>query len=302
MSTEVISKSSFFLFRDKIEKEIAKSILSFGEKNKLRDACEYALLSGGKRFRPIIVMMIAEALGHDLNVAPAALAVEFVHTASLIADDLPCMDNDDERREKPSLHKAFGESVALLASYSLIFAAYEKIHENAMLMKLADPPFCGFAEQVCCIALSHSSRAAGIRGATMGQYLDLNPSTHSLEMMRDILYKKTGTLFEISFVFGWLFGGGIIELLDQVKQAAYHFGMAFQVVDDMGDFAQDEKNRREINVARLLGKQRAYNLFRKEMDSFKLLLNELEINTPSFEKMSHLLEKTASFHFETGKG
>ena len=112
--------SHFFFYRDKIEQEIAKSIVAFGEKTKLRDACEYALTNGGKRFRPLIVLLIAEALGHGMNVYPSALSVEFFHTASLIADDLPCMDNDDERREKPSLHKVYGESIALLASYALI--------------------------------------------------------------------------------------------------------------------------------------------------------------------------------------
>lgn len=294
MSTETINRSSFFLLRDKIEKEIARSIISFGEKNKLRDACEYALLSGGKRLRPIIVMMVAEGLGHDLDVAPAALAVEFLHTASLIADDLPCMDNDDERREKPSLHKAYGESVALLASYSLIFAGYEKLHENAEVMKQADPPFSGFAEAACCLALHHSSQAAGILGGTTGQFLDLYPPNHSLETLREILYKKTVTLFEISFVFGWLFGGGMAARLDVVKKAAYHFGMAFQIADDLGDLAQDEKNQREINAARILGKERAINLFQKEMECFKEHLNELNLNTPSFEKMCHMLTKAVS--------
>jgi len=90
--------SHFFLHLDRIEQEIARSILSFGEKTKLRDACEYALTNGGKRFRPLIVLLIAEGLGKGLNVSEAALSVEFFHTASLIADDLPCMDNDDERR------------------------------------------------------------------------------------------------------------------------------------------------------------------------------------------------------------
>lgn len=293
MSTEAVSRSSFFLLRDKIEKEIAKSILSFGEKNKLRDACEYALLSGGKRLRPIIVMMVAEGIGQDLDVKPAALAVEFLHTASLIADDLPCMDNDDERREKPSIHKAYGESVALLSSYSLIFAGYEKIYENAEIMKLADPPFSGFAETACCLALQHSSRLAGILGATAGQFLDLYPPNQSLETIREVLYKKTVTLFEISFVFGWLFGGGMIGKLDLVKKTAYHFGMAFQIADDLGDLVQDKKKRREINAAQILGKSRAFNVFEKEMDAFQGCLNELDLNTPSFEKMYHMLNKTA---------
>src|SRR5271156_199263 len=79
--------SHFFFLRDKIEQEIAKSIIAFGEKTKLRDACEYALTNGGKRFRPLIVLLIGEGLGNGLNVFDAALSVEYFHTASLIADD-----------------------------------------------------------------------------------------------------------------------------------------------------------------------------------------------------------------------
>lgn len=295
MSTLTVTSksSSFFLLRDKIEQEIAKSILSFGKKSKLRDACEYALLSGGKRLRPIIVMMVAEALGHDLPVAPSALAVEFLHTASLIADDLPCMDNDEERRERPSVHRVYGESIALLASYSLIFAGFENIHENAQLMRQAPPPFNGFAQEVCCRALQFSSHAAGICGATMGQFLDLFPPNINLETIREILHKKTGTLFEVAFAFGWLFGGGMFGKLDLVKQAAKHFGMAFQIVDDLGDLYQDEKNRREINIAFLLGKEKAFHIFQSEIKKFKDLLQELEIETPSFEKMNDMLQKQA---------
>lgn len=293
MSTEAISRSSFFQLRDQIEKEIARSILSFGEKNKLRDACEYALLSGGKRLRPIIVMMVAEALGHGLNVAPAALSVEFMHAASLIADDLPCMDNEEERREKPSCHKAYGEATALLASYSLIFAGYDKIHENGEKMKEADPPFSGFADEVCCLALKEASDAAGILGATMGQFLDLYPPNQSLETMKEVLYKKTVKLFEVAFVLGWIFGGGMLASIDRVKQAAYHFGMAFQIADDMGDLSQDEKNHREVNIAKMLGPERAYGVFQKEMGHFKELLKELNLSTPSFEKMCQTLEKSA---------
>jgi len=291
LSTETVSRSSFFLLRDQIEKEIARSILSFGEKNKLRDACEYALLSGGKRVRPIITLMVADALGFGLNASPAALAVEFLHTASLIADDLPCMDNDDERREKPSVHKAYGESTALLSSYSLIFAGYEKIHENARVMKESDPPFSELAEHVCCVALGQASRLAGIQGATTGQFLDLYPPNHNFDTVREVLYKKTVTLFEIAFLFGWLFGGGMVAQIDQVKQVAYHFGMAFQIADDLGDLAQDENNQREINAAKVLGRERALDVFHEEMEAFQKGLADLEILTPSFEKMGELLRK-----------
>jgi len=293
MSTEVVSKSSFFLLRDQIEKEIAKSILSFGTKNKLRDACEYALLSGGKRLRPIITMMVGEGLGNDLDVSAAALSVEFMHTASLIADDLPCMDNDDERRDKPSLHRNYGESTALLASYSLIFAGYEKIHENTEVMKAARPPFSGFAGDVCSLAIQAASKAAGIAGATHGQYLDLYPPNHSFETVKEVLYKKTVTLFEVAFVFGWLFGGGMLSRLDEVKRCAYHFGMAFQIADDMGDVAQDERNHREINAVKVLGSERALNVFQKEIEQFQNHLKSLNLDTPSFEKLIHMLKKTA---------
>lgn len=293
MSTQTLTKSSFFHLRDRIEQEIARSIIGFGEKTKLRDACEYSLFSGGKRLRPIIVMMVAEALGNDLNVAPAALAVEFLHTASLIADDLPCMDNDDERRDKPSLHKVYGESIALLASYSLICAGFGKIHENAQLMKGAEPPFSGLAETACTIALELSSHYAGILGATGGQFLDLFPPSHNLETVKEIIYRKTVTLFQVSFLFGWIFGGGSFSELDRVKQVAYHLGMAFQIVDDMGDLTQDEKQRREINVVKVVGKERALHLFQVEMEAFRAGLVDLNLLTPSFDKMGDLLAKQA---------
>ncbi len=212
--------SHFFFHRDRIEQEIAKSILSFGEKTKLRDACEYALTTGGKRFRPLIVILIAEALGHGLNVYESALAVEYFHTASLIADDLPCMDTDDERRDKPSLHKVYGEAIALLASYAMITGAFEKIHSNAMVMRDGRAPFCEFGDRACALALESATHCSGIIGATGGQFLDLFPPNQNLDTVKQVIYQKTVTLFEVSFVLGWLFGGGEIERLDKVKKAA----------------------------------------------------------------------------------
>src|SRR5262245_27795239 len=88
-------------YKQLIENGLQEQIEQIGPKSQLRDACEYALLNGGKRFRPALVLMIAKALGYETNVFPAAMGIEFFHTASLIADDLPCMDDDDKRREKP---------------------------------------------------------------------------------------------------------------------------------------------------------------------------------------------------------
>ncbi|MBY0529992.1 MAG: polyprenyl synthetase family protein [Rhabdochlamydiaceae bacterium] len=264
-----------------------------GEKTKLRDACEYALTNGGKRFRPLIVLLVAEALEMGLNVVEAALSVEYFHTASLIADDLPCMDNDDERREMPSLHKVYGESIALLASYALITAAFEKIHRNALVMRESGAPFAQASDRACMLALESATHCSGILGATGGQFHDLFPPNHNLETVKQVIYQKTVTLFEVSFIFGWVFGGGDVSKLDLVKKAAYHFGMAFQTADDLGDMLQDEKKQREISIARLIGKERALAFFEEEMRHLNKLLEELKLLTPSFEKMCNTLVKYA---------
>ncbi len=288
------SGDRFFHFRKLIEQEIIGCISKFGDKTKLRDACEYALTNGGKRFRPLIVFMVAEALGNGLEVNNAALAVEFFHTASLIADDLPCMDNDSERRDKPTLHKVYGETIALLASYALITAAFEGIHQNAAVMRNLGHSFSSRADRACCLALECATHCAGILGATGGQFLDIFPPNPSLEMVKNVIYKKTVTLFEVSFVFGWLFGGGDLDKLEKVKKTAYHLGMAFQIADDLGDIVQDENKQREISMARVLGKEKAVAMFKEEMSSFEKSLKELQIYTPLFQKMSDLLSFQAA--------
>jgi geranylgeranyl diphosphate synthase type II len=224
-------------------------------------------------------------------VSRSALAIEFFHTASLIADDLPCMDNDDERRSKPALHKVYGESIALLASYALICAGFRKIYENAEVMREGKIPYNERADLVCTLALESATSCAGILGATGGQFLDLFPPPLNLETLREIIYKKTVTLFEGSFVLGWLFGGGEIGGLDRVKKTAYHLGMAFQIADDIGDTTQDENNKREINSVKVLGKERAVSLFHHEMELFRHSLSSIGLLTPSFEKMGELLIK-----------
>jgi geranylgeranyl diphosphate synthase type II len=261
-------------YRARIEAALRSFVESMGEKNDLRDACEYALMNGGKRLRPILVLLIAEVLGRGRDVMPVALSVEFFHTASLIADDLPCMDNDDERRNRPSLHKAFGEGVAILASYALIAEGYGGIYRNR-----------DESAEAVALCLEAAARCAGIRGATNGQFLDLCPPDARLETIQKIIYQKTVTLFEISFVFGWLFGGGDPECLRQVKQCAYNLGMAFQMADDLLDYAQDAAQQSPINIAAACGGKRAMALFEEEMRSFEVSLQELGLWTTPFQEV-----------------
>lgn len=274
-------------YRSRIEKALLQFIEQMGEKNGLRDACEYALLNGGKRLRPILVLMIADALGLGKDVMPAALGVEFFHTASLIADDLPCMDNDDLRRNRPSLHKAYGENVAILASYALIAEGYGGIYRNSHLNETADPILC----------LEAATRCAGIVGATNGQFLDLYPPDASLDTIQKIIFQKTGTLFEICFIFGWVFGGGDVKELPKVRKCAYHLGMAFQIADDLLDESQDLDS---INIASACGKESATHLFEEEMGAFIICLKELGLWSLAFQEITAWLKSYTAAGASTG--
>lgn len=262
-------------YQERVEKAIREKMLGLGKaagvsEVTLREACEYALLNGGKRFRPTLVFMVADALGQNTDVSDAAIAIEYFHTASLIADDLPCMDNDDERRNKPSTHKVYGEATALLAGYALIAAGYGLVAAASQFVK-------GDKGEVVVAALSNAAENAGVSGATGGQFLDINPPDLSLTTLREIIHKKTVSLFEVSFVFGWLFGGGDPKAISKVKECASYFGMAFQIADDMGDVEQDEKNGRKINVASVLGMKTAKKMLEEEVDGYRRSLRELGI-------------------------
>lgn len=254
-------------YKNKIESALQKRIEGFGPDTKLRQACAYSLMNGGKRIRPALVMMIAEALGHKADVMEAALSVEFFHTASLIADDLPCMDNDDMRRDKPSLHKVYGEAVSLLASYALIAAGYEGLVRNKAK-----------SDHLKLLVIENVTQNAGVNGAPWGQLLDVQPPDLTLDVILEVMEKKTVTLFEIAFVCGWIFGEGRESSLDKVKSAARHFGMAFQIADDLSDQSQDVINGRKINLANVCGKQEALRLFNKEKESLLQVLKELDLN------------------------
>ena len=272
---------------------LKRNISCFCNQNTLRDACEFALFSGGKRCRPLIVMMIAQALGNKLDVLEACLSVEFFHTASLIVDDLPCMDNEDFRRSKPALHRVFGEAVALLASHALISAGYERIFRSVKVLSKEREPFKNRAEKVCMIAFDIATHGAGISGAVGGQYKDLFSKERSLTEILDVIYKKTITFFEIAFVFGWIFGGGDLSCVDKMRNLAYHFGMAFQIVDDLCDMEQD--GTASLNMGCVFGKEIAYVRFKEEIEKFTRKLIKIDLMIPEFQQMIDML----SYHAKT---
>jgi geranylgeranyl diphosphate synthase, type II len=276
-------------YRELIEHRLQEDIEQLGPKSPLRDACEYALLNGGKRFRPALVLMIAKALGYEVNVFHAAMGIEFFHTASLIADDLPCMDNDDERHSKPTVHRVYGESLALLATYALISAGYAYFAKNAQLIKHSSHPFASQSDLLCVIALENATYNTGLSGATGGQFLDLAPPNLSLTTLLEAIHKKTVALFEISFVLGWLFGGGDLTLLDLVKKSAAHFGLAFQIADDLDDMIQDLGHHHSLNIANVIGKESAKQMFYNEIEQFNQTLIDLKLDHGDLQALVHLL-------------
>jgi len=293
MSLKLLSKNKIFLHLKKdVEKALKNEILNMGGKTNLRDALEYSLLNGGKRFRPIIVLLIAKTLNKNFSAINAALACEFFHTASLIADDLPCMDDEKFRREKKALHLKFNESIAILASYALISSGYELIYKNAKALEKNIPS--DKCNEICMLAIESVSKYAGIHGATGGQYLDLFPSDTSLDTIIEIIHKKTISLFEISFVLGWLYGGGDLNKLDLIKKCAYHFGMAFQIADDIKDYVEDLQKNKNINIAIAIGIKKAKNMFLEEIKKTKDLLKTLNLYSAEFFTLINILEKKIS--------
>ena len=192
----------------------------------LYEAMRYSVLSGGKRLRPVMTLEFARLCGLDWHKAvPMGCALELVHTYSLIHDDLPCMDNDDMRRGKPSCHKAFGESTAMLAGDVLLTEAFEAV---------AGAPA---PASVCVHAAQALGAGAGSRGMVYGQELDLKYEelAASEEQLRLIHRHKTGALINAAIQMG-----GAAAQADEVQRKAleayaYGIGLVFQVVDDVLD-------------------------------------------------------------------
>ncbi|QDS93509.1 Farnesyl diphosphate synthase [Roseimaritima multifibrata] len=193
----------------------------------LREAMRYSLLSPGKRLRPALVLMAAEACGGDVQqVVPAAIAVEMIHAYSLIHDDLPAMDNDALRRGRPTCHIQFGEATAILAGDALLTNAFE------VLATRFEPA----SERATAVAML--ATAAGRSALVGGQMDDLAAETdgdHTLERLQAIHRRKTGALFNVSLQLGALSAGASDAQRKALQDYGDALGLAFQVIDDILD-------------------------------------------------------------------
>jgi geranylgeranyl diphosphate synthase type II len=196
----------------------------------LKEAIRYSLLLPGKRLRPMLVMLAAEACGGTVEMAvPAACAVEMVHTYSLIHDDLPSMDNDDARRGRPTCHKKFGEGVAILAGDALLALAFEVLAKDVTPTDVA---------AACCATLAQASGATALVGGQCDD-IRLELASGSRELLESIHNRKTGGLFLASLRLGGLVVGASQSELEALREFGANLGLAFQITDDLLDVRED---------------------------------------------------------------
>lgn len=203
----------------------------------LYEAMKYSLTAGGKRLRPVLLLASCEFAGGDVYEAiPYACAMEYIHTYSLIHDDLPAMDNDDLRRGLPTNHKVYGEALAILAGDGLLTSAFEAINKDMMLY------FDSASKMTCRIKAAYEiAKGAGCRGMVAGQVSDIENENNlcSNEMLEYIHINKTGALIKSAVRAGLYLGNAKSQMLSDMERYSECLGLAYQIADDILDVVGD---------------------------------------------------------------
>lgn len=269
-----------------------------GLSNDLYNMIIYALKSG-KRLRPIISIDICLSLGGKLeDVINFAVAIELIHNASLIIDDLPCMDNDDYRRNKLSFHKKYGLYNSQMIISILINFANNLIIENFT-----------FDSNKLLIILEIISKNIGITGAAGGQYIDLHiekfvnksSSSKSKDLFKKLVNMKTSTLFEIAFIGGYLSNiKKNMSKKNEIINLAKNFGFAFQLYDDFDDIDKDKKKNSKINPNYInqFGITKTTLEFNKSINECNKILNNLKINNIILNEIISYLVNKVKIHIK----
>ncbi len=261
------------------------------------ESMEYSVKNGGKRVRPLLALLFCDACGGDVEKAvPMAVAVEYIHTYSLIHDDLPCMDNDDFRRGKPSNHKVYGEAFALLSGDGLLTAAFEIISsgfEKGL-----------YHSDVAIKAVKTLSFLAGARGMIGGQVIDLlnenNPNA-TIDILKLLDKLKTGALIEAACTMGCIAAGADEKNIAFAAEFAQKIGLAFQIKDDILDVTSsleklgkptgsDEENKKSTYVS-LLGIEKCEALVTELTSDAVSLLDNFKNNGALKEYAQYLAKR-----------
>lgn len=260
-----------------------------GENKLIYDAMAYSLNIGGKRIRPIIMMLTYNLYKRNFNdILPMAAALEMIHTYSLIHDDLPCMDNDDLRRGKPTSHKVFGEAMAVLAGDGLLNEAF-----SIMINYSLTNSRLGALEATKVI-----TDAAGGNGMIGGQVVDIinegkSISESTLKYMHE---KKTGELIKAAIVSGAILGEATEKDIDILKEYGYKLGLAFQIKDDildvlgstekLGKKVKSDENNNKTNFITVYGIEKSEELCKEITAQCLALLEELNKDTSKLKELT----------------
>lgn len=201
----------------------------------ISESMRYSLMAGGKRIRPVLCLAACEMFGGDEEVAmPTAVALEMIHTMSLIHDDLPSMDNDDLRRGNPTNHVVYGEDIAILAGDSLLSTSFQWVAQNTPQDKVE-------ATRILDV-IARLGKSVGAKGLAGGQVMDLvcegKGDDVTIEDLRWIHTHKTAALLEVAVASGAILGGATPEEVKLCEKFALNIGLAFQVADDILDITQ----------------------------------------------------------------
>lgn len=254
-------------------------------------AAKYSLMAGGKRLRPILAIATAESFGCECQkILNAACALELIHTYSLIHDDLPCMDDDDLRRGKPTLHKVYPEAHAILAGDYLLTYAFEVISTDEVLTDTQKVKL-----------ITTLSQNAGGQGMIGGQVMDIEAEDRQVrvEELQCIHRNKTGAMITASVIFGGIVADVTDQQLEMLKLYGEDIGLAFQIIDDVLDVTQSEEvlgktagsditNNKSTYVS-LMGLEQAHATAHSLLVSAQERLKKLPITTPILEDLSNFI-------------
>lgn len=281
--------------KHKIESRMEEVVSNLKTPATLQKAMAYSLDAGGKRLRPLLVMAVLQAFGKKAEIGlDTACAIEMIHTYSLIHDDLPCMDDDDLRRGKPTNHKIFGEGMAVLAGDALLTLAFEVIANQSK----ADIEPSVLLELVLELA-----KAAGAEGMVGGQVADIEGEKNGVDLqgLEYIHENKTGKLLGYSIMAGAILAGASSEQKEKLREFSRHLGLAFQIRDDILDVEGSESvigkpvgsdvTNHKSTYPSLLTMDKAKLMLGQHIDSARTLLSEIECDESLLVKFVELVGK-----------
>lgn len=262
--------------------------------NILNEAMSYSLNTGGKRVRAILFLLAYSIYKRDYKkVLDIALGIEMIHTYSLIHDDLPCMDNDDLRRGKPTNHKVYGDAIATLAGDALLNEAMNIFFDFSLKNEINSLKAC-----------SVISKASGSDGMIAGQIVDIineGNKNLSLDELNYMHTKKTGELIRASIVAGAILGGASEKDLDVLSDYGYKLGLAFQIKDDildvtssteiLGKDAKSDIENDKVNYISLFGVEKCKDICKNLTNECLKNLDSIEGNTKDLIELTILLMK-----------